>query len=70
MGVVFVVNDDKSVSGFEDSSVAMLNLYNFVKIDSDIPNAIKALTEVSLKYNFWFKDQFYFRWHVEVILSR
>ncbi|VDK74908.1 unnamed protein product [Anisakis simplex] len=30
LGVVFVVNDDKSISGFQDASVAMLNYYNFV----------------------------------------
>uniref|UniRef100_A0A914RA00 UGGT thioredoxin-like domain-containing protein n=1 Tax=Parascaris equorum TaxID=6256 RepID=A0A914RA00_PAREQ len=43
LGVVFVVNDDKSLSGFEDASVAMLNYYNFVKIDQNVPKAIHAL---------------------------
>uniref|UniRef100_A0A914ZER9 UDP-glucose:glycoprotein glucosyltransferase 1 n=3 Tax=Parascaris TaxID=6254 RepID=A0A914ZER9_PARUN len=46
LGVVFVVNDDKSLSGFEDASVAMLNYYNFVKIDQNVPKAIHALVKV------------------------
>lgn len=45
--MVFVVNDDKSLSGFEDASVAMLNYYNFVKIDQNVPKAIHALVKVT-----------------------
>ncbi|CAD5234520.1 unnamed protein product [Bursaphelenchus xylophilus] len=45
IGFVFVVNDDKSVSGLTDSGVALLNLYNFAKNDRD--SAAKAIDLVS-----------------------
>ncbi|MFH4973666.1 hypothetical protein AB6A40_000375 [Gnathostoma spinigerum] len=46
LGVVFVVNENKAVSGLQDASVAMLNLYNYVKTDEGVANAILALTKV------------------------
>lgn len=46
LGVVFVTNDDLDVTGFDDASVAMLNLYNFVKSISNIQRAMEAVTEV------------------------
>lgn len=38
---MFVVNQDKSVSGINDPGVALLNLYNFAKLDRN--SAAKAL---------------------------
>ncbi|VDK65586.1 unnamed protein product [Onchocerca ochengi] len=46
LGVVFVANDEKEISGFDDTSVAMLNLYNFVKINDGIQQAMNVLIEV------------------------
>ncbi|VDP15003.1 unnamed protein product [Onchocerca flexuosa] len=54
LGVVFVVNDEKEVSGFDDASVAMLNLYNFVKINDGIQKAMNILTEVKNCQVFFF----------------
>ncbi|EFO25210.1 UDP-glucose:Glycoprotein Glucosyltransferase containing protein [Loa loa] len=46
LGVVFVTNDEKETSGFDDASVAMLNLYNFIKMNNGIQKALDVLTEV------------------------
>lgn len=43
-----MVNTDKSISGFDDPSVAMLNLYNFIKTDGGILKAITSLIKVRL----------------------
>ncbi|VDN02463.1 unnamed protein product [Thelazia callipaeda] len=43
IGVVFVVNDDKDVDGFNDASVAMYNLYNFVKEKHGIQKAMEVM---------------------------
>ncbi|MCP9263039.1 UDP-glucose:glycoprotein glucosyltransferase [Dirofilaria immitis] len=46
LGVVYVTNDENEITGFDDASVAMLNLYNFVKINSGIRKAVDVLIEV------------------------
>ncbi|CAD5229283.1 unnamed protein product [Bursaphelenchus okinawaensis] len=46
IGYVFVVNDDKTVSGLTDTGVALLNLYNFAKSDrKSVPKAIDLLVK-------------------------
>ncbi|VDN59239.1 unnamed protein product [Dracunculus medinensis] len=49
LGFIFVVNTDKSISGFDDPSVAMLNLYNFIKTDGGILKAITSLIKILTK---------------------
>uniref|UniRef100_A0A914C391 UDP-glucose:glycoprotein glucosyltransferase n=1 Tax=Acrobeloides nanus TaxID=290746 RepID=A0A914C391_9BILA len=44
IGFVFVVNDDKTVSGKDDVGVALLNLYNFAKMDRTPAKAINLVT--------------------------
>lgn len=51
IGFVFVVNDDKTVSGKDDVGVALLNLYNFAKIDKSPAKAINLLTKCIETYN-------------------
>ncbi|CAG9534356.1 unnamed protein product [Cercopithifilaria johnstoni] len=46
LGVVFVANDEEDITGFDDASVAMLNLYNFIKINDGIQKALNILIEV------------------------
>ncbi|VDO51479.1 unnamed protein product [Brugia timori] len=46
LGVVFVANDEKEITGFDDASVAMLNLYNFIKSNNGIQKALDVLIEV------------------------
>uniref|UniRef100_A0A0R3RF81 UDP-glucose:glycoprotein glucosyltransferase n=1 Tax=Elaeophora elaphi TaxID=1147741 RepID=A0A0R3RF81_9BILA len=46
LGIVFVANDEKEITGFDDASVAMLNLYNFIKINGGIQKALNVLIEV------------------------
>lgn len=46
LGIVFVANDEKEITGFDDASVAMLNLYNFIKINDGIQKALDVLIEV------------------------
>ncbi|VDM92188.1 unnamed protein product, partial [Litomosoides sigmodontis] len=46
LGIVFVANDEEDITGFDDASVAMLNLYNFVKVNSGIQKALNVLIEV------------------------
>jgi len=45
IGFVFVVNDDKEVSGKDDVGVALLNLFNFAKIEKNSAKAINLLTK-------------------------
>lgn len=45
LGFVFVVNDDKTVSGKEDVGVALLNLYNFAKMDRTPAKAIHLVAQ-------------------------
>lgn len=51
IGFIFVVNDDKSVSGKDDVGVALLNLYNFAKTDKTPAKAINLLTKCIETYN-------------------
>lgn len=46
LGIVFVANDEEDITGFDDASVAMLNLYNFVKVNNGIQKALNVLIEV------------------------
>ncbi|VDK41286.1 unnamed protein product [Cylicostephanus goldi] len=46
IGLIFVVNDDKKVSGLEDTGVAILNLFNFLAIDSTNHEALKIVNEM------------------------
>lgn len=41
-----MTNDEKDITGFDDASVAMLNLYNFIKINNGIQKALNVLIEV------------------------
>lgn len=59
IGYVFVVNDDKQVSGLDDAGVALLNLYNFAKTDkNNVVTAIDFLNKAldSLGKEFTAKD--------------
>lgn len=58
IGFIFVVNDDKAVSGKTDVGVALLNLYNFAKIDKTPAKAIHLLTKVSSSPKSLFKQVF------------
>uniref|UniRef100_A0A914V212 UDP-glucose:glycoprotein glucosyltransferase 1 n=1 Tax=Plectus sambesii TaxID=2011161 RepID=A0A914V212_9BILA len=46
IGLVFAVNTNKEVSGMDDAGVALLNIYNFVKVDKKADVALKALTQI------------------------
>ena len=45
VGFIFVVNDDKTVSGKEDVGVALFNVYNFAKIEKSPSKAINLMTK-------------------------
>uniref|UniRef100_A0A7E4VIA0 UDP-glucose:glycoprotein glucosyltransferase n=1 Tax=Panagrellus redivivus TaxID=6233 RepID=A0A7E4VIA0_PANRE len=45
IGFVFVVNDDKTVTGKTDPAVALLNLYNFAKADRTPAKAINLMSK-------------------------
>lgn len=45
------MNNDKTVSGRDDASVAILNIFNFVKTDKDSAAALSFITEVSTRRN-------------------
>jgi UDP-glucose:glycoprotein glucosyltransferase len=51
IGFIFIVNDDKNVSGKDDVGVALLNLYNFAKIDKTPAKAINLMTKCIETYN-------------------
>uniref|UniRef100_A0A914YQY2 UDP-glucose:glycoprotein glucosyltransferase n=1 Tax=Panagrolaimus superbus TaxID=310955 RepID=A0A914YQY2_9BILA len=51
IGFIFIVNDDKSVSGKDDVGVALLNLYNFAKTDKTPAKAINLMTKCIETYN-------------------
>ncbi len=46
IGLLFVVNTNRDVSGTDDVGVALLNLFNFVKVDSKPAKALSVLLEV------------------------
>ncbi|OUC41333.1 LAO/AO transport system ATPase [Trichinella nativa] len=46
IGFIFVVNNDKSVSGYDDAGVAMLNAFNFIKEDRSVSKAIMFLIKI------------------------
>uniref|UniRef100_A0A915PNT4 UDP-glucose:glycoprotein glucosyltransferase n=1 Tax=Setaria digitata TaxID=48799 RepID=A0A915PNT4_9BILA len=46
LGVIFVTNAEKEVTGFDDASVAVLNLYNFIKINNGVHKALDVVIEV------------------------
>ncbi|GMR33603.1 hypothetical protein PMAYCL1PPCAC_03798, partial [Pristionchus mayeri] len=46
LGLVFSVSDDPAISGRNDAGVAALNLFNYVKDNYDVMQAIQALAKV------------------------
>ncbi|KRX38170.1 UDP-glucose:glycoprotein glucosyltransferase 1 [Trichinella murrelli] len=46
IGFIFVVNNDKSVSGYDDAGVAMLNAFNFIKEDRSVSKAVMFLIKI------------------------
>ncbi|GMT03040.1 hypothetical protein PENTCL1PPCAC_25214, partial [Pristionchus entomophagus] len=46
LGLVFSVTDDPAISGRNDAGVAALNLFNYVKDNYDVGQAIQALAKV------------------------
>ncbi|VDM62368.1 unnamed protein product [Angiostrongylus costaricensis] len=46
IGIVFAVNDSKDVSGLNDSGVAVLNLFNFLAVDSSYHEALQTVNEM------------------------
>ncbi|EYC38866.1 hypothetical protein Y032_0689g1552, partial [Ancylostoma ceylanicum] len=50
IGLIFAVNNDKNASGLNDSGVALLNLFNFLAIDSSNHEALKLINEMLDQY--------------------
>lgn len=46
LGLVFSVTDDPAISGRNDAGVAALNLFNYVKDNYDVGQAMQALAKV------------------------
>ena len=50
---MFTVNPDKEVSGKTDAGVALLNLYNFMSVDSSNSEALIKLNKVFLLFSLY-----------------
>ncbi|KAG1695917.1 UDP-glucose:glycoprotein glucosyltransferase 1 [Nymphon striatum] len=48
IGLVFAVNPDMAVSGFDDAGVAMLNAFNFISVDESPYDGLSFMTDVYL----------------------
>ncbi|KAJ1350987.1 hypothetical protein KIN20_006920 [Parelaphostrongylus tenuis] len=46
IGLIFALNDSKNVSGLDDSGVAILNLFNFLAVDSSYHEALQTVNEM------------------------
>ena len=46
IGIVFAVNDDPEVTGKKDAGVAMLEAFNYVSAQKDVPDALAFITDV------------------------
>ncbi|CAI4233074.1 unnamed protein product [Auanema sp. JU1783] len=50
IGVVFAVNNEKDVSGKDDAGVAILNLFNFLTVDSSVKDALRTINKLLDQY--------------------